>query len=74
MSSPLKEYLFPTVIEGNLDDTSDEQLDWMRCGTCKYSKMNKFDTLICRRFPEAILKEVNDWCGEWKENPAVSAI
>jgi hypothetical protein len=44
-----------------------------KCKTCKFSqkriKPEEFDTShLCKRFPQMVPKDADDWCGEFKRN------
>ena len=39
------------------------------CKDCRYFK-NADIMGRCHRFPEAVNKTLNDWCGEWKSTAA----
>lgn len=47
-----------------------------KCDTCRFYRLPKaipgsgiVRSGACRRFPELIQKETNDWCGEWQHDP-----
>ena len=53
---------------GVLEDVSDP-LD-ETCIRCRYfdGPGHGVTTGLCLRFPQAVHKEQNSWCGEWKQN------
>ena len=36
------------------------------CGNCRFDHSTPLVAPLCRRYPEYVVRDATDWCGEWR--------
>lgn len=44
------------------------------CNQCNYWQLNSVERRVCKRYPEQIYKNPDDWCGEFKQQVSLGKI